>query len=50
MEAQLLEMSLGVALEYDPVGNIADLGAMVQAFEKCRGIVLTKAVKLVGYC
>lgn len=28
MEAQLLKMSLGVALEYDPVGNIADLGAM----------------------
>lgn len=50
MEAQLLKMSLEMAFEYDPVGNIAELGAMIQAFEKHEGAVLTKAMELVGYC
>lgn len=41
----MLKMSLGVALEYNPEGNIAELGARIRTFEKHEGTVLTKAVE-----
>lgn len=30
--------------------NVAELSAMIQAFEKHEGTVLTKIVELVSYC
>lgn len=41
----MLKMSLGAALEYNPTGNIAELGARIRTFEKHEGTGLTKAVE-----